>query len=450
MFICNGKKITSVGFLGYGKSNKGIRDYLGRHFDGLRFVLRSDSPVSECGDFFQSIHSGRSVYEKFDEDILFLSPSARRDKTELVFAENRGMILSSDAEFFLSNTQSDVFAVTGSDGKSTTAALTSMMIADSYSDAIPCGNIGEAMTPHLDDIGNPAYVAELSSFQLMYMKPKVRRALITNITKNHLNWHASFDEYISAKRNVFENARERIINFDCEISRSFAKDYPIFAVFSRRTEESELKRTIKSEIYVTEKDGFITVSGESVLALRDIRIVGEHNVLNFMAAIAMSYGLARKELILQTAKNFAGLRHRCELIRELRGVRYYDSSIDSSPKRTCATLHSFSEKVIVILGGRSKGLDFSELIPALKRKAKAIVLMGECAEEIAAELSRDSAFESDIPYVKKYGLRDAAEYAITIAACGDSVVLSPAATSYDEFKNFEERGDAFRKIINGL
>lgn len=450
MFTYNGKRIKSVGFLGYGKSNKGIRDYLGRHFDGLRFVLRSDAPVNDCRETFQSIHVGSAVYEKFDEDVLFLSPSARRDKKELAIAKKRGVILSSDAEFFLKNTKSDVFAVTGSDGKSTTTTLTSMMLAESYSNAVPCGNIGEAMTPHLDDCGDFAYVAELSSFQLMYMKPRVRRALITNITKNHLNWHASFDEYIEAKRNVFENAKERIINFDCEISRGFAKDYPIFATFSQKANESELKRNVKSEIYVTQKDGFITVSGDRVLALSDIRIGGAHNVLNFMAAIAMSYGLAKKELILQTAKNFAGLRHRCEFIREVRGVSYYDSSIDSSPKRTSATLDSFSTRVIVILGGRSKGLDFSELIPALKRKAKAIVLMGECAEEIAGELSKDSAFECDIPYTKKCRLRDAAEYAISIAECTDSVVLSPAATSYDEFRNFEERGDAFREIINGL
>ena len=448
MFIYDGKEIKSVGFLGYGKSNEGIQNYLKGHFNGLRFILRSDSQIEVRDGIFHKIHIGSSAYDEINEDILFLSPSARRDKKELREAHARGVILSSDAEFFLSNTDSDVFAVTGSDGKSTTTTLTAMMLADSYVSAIPCGNIGEAMTPHLDDEAGYAYAAELSSFQLTYMKPRVRRAVITNITENHLNWHTSFDEYINAKRGVFENAKERIINFDCEISRGFAKEYPIFAVFSRKKSEAELRRALNAEIYVTEKDGYITVSGKAMLALRDIRINGAHNVLNFMAAIAMSYGIASKEQIFRVAKNFSGLRHRCEFIREVRGVRYYNSSIDSSPKRTCATLSTFQGRVTVILGGRSKGLDFSELIPVLKKKARTVVLMGECAEEIEGVILKSGDFK--IPYTKLRSFEDAVKYASYAAKDGDTVILSPAATSYDGFRNFEERGDAFREIINAL
>lgn len=448
MFTYNGRKITSVGFLGYGKSNKGIHDYLKSHFNGLRFILRSDSQIEVQDGIFHKIHTGRTAYDKITEDILFLSPSARRDKSELARAEGRGVILSSDAEFFLSGTSSDVFAITGSDGKSTTTTLTAMMLAESYKAAIPCGNIGEAMTPHLDDGAGYAYAAELSSFQLNYMKPRVRRAVITNITENHLNWHTSFEEYINAKRNVFENAEERIINFDCEISRAFAKEYPIFAVFSRKKNEVELRRALEAEIYVTESDGYITASGERLLALSDIRVKGAHNELNFMAAIAMSYGIAEKERILSTAKDFGGLRHRCELIRELHGVRYYNSSIDSSPKRTCATLDTFQDRVTVILGGRSKGLDFSELVPMLTRKAKSVILMGECADEIEGAILKSDDFK--IPYIKYRSFEEAVKYALSTAKEGDSVILSPAATSYDEFSNFEERGDAFRKIINAL
>lgn len=448
MFIYDGKEIKSIGFLGYGKSNEGIQNYLRKHFSGLRFILRSDSQIEMQDGIFHKTHTGNSAYDEINEDILFLSPSARRDKWELLEARERGVLLSSDAEFFLSGTGSDVFAITGSDGKSTTTTLTAMMLAESYKAAIPCGNIGEAMTPHLDDEAGYAYVAELSSFQLMYMKPRVRRAVITNITENHLNWHTSFEEYINAKRNVFENAEERIINFDCEISRKLARDYPIFAVFSRKKSEAELRCLLKAEIYVTENDGYITVSGERLLALRDIRVSGAHNVLNFMAAIAMSYGIAPKEQVFRVAKNFSGLRHRCEFIREVLGVRYYNSSIDSSPKRTCATLDTFSDRVIVILGGRSKGLDFSELVPMLEKRAKAIVLTGECADEIESSISKSARFS--IPHTMKQGFEDAVKYAVSIAKNGDTVILSPAATSYDEFRNFEERGDAFRRIINAL
>ena len=450
MFIYKGKTIKSIGLFGYGKSNKGIYEFFNTLPEDFRFILRSDHQKDTEGAKFEKVLFGDVALKRINEDILFLSPSVRRDKKELAFAEKRGVILSSDADFFLSLTKSDVYAITGSDGKSTTTKLSAAMLSESYARAVACGNIGEAMTPHLSDGDNCAYVTELSSFQLTYMKPKSQRALITNITKNHLNWHSSFDEYINAKRNVFENARERIINFDCEISRSFAKDYRIFSVFSHRLSEVELKKAVEAELYVTLNDGYITVSGEKMLKISDIRVKGTHNVENFMAAIAMSYGLADKQLILNTAKEFTGLRHRCEFVGERDGIKYYDSSIDSSPKRTSATLKTFDERVIVILGGRSKGLEFSDLIPTLKQKAKAVVLMGECAEEIANTLSRDPTFTTDIPYTIRACLSDALEYAASIARHGDSVLLSPAATSYDEFKNFEERGDAFCNLIHGL
>lgn len=450
MFIYKGKTVKSIGLFGYGKSNAGIYKYFSSFGDEFRFTLRTDAPCDTGGVKFEKLLLGGIALKRINEDILFLSPSVRRDKPELEFAEKRGVILSSDAEFFLSLTKSDIYAVTGSDGKSTTTTLSSLMLRDSYDRVIPCGNIGEAMTPHLKDGDGAAYCAELSSFQLSYMKPKTRRALITNITENHLNWHSSFDEYISAKRNIFENAKERIINFDCPIVRSFAKDYPIFAVFSRKVDESELRRRVKAEVYVTESDGFILASGERILATSDIKVKGEHNVLNFMAAIAMSYGLAPREVIRSTASEFSGLPHRCELIREVCGVKYYDSSIDSSPKRTVATLRTFDGNVIVILGGRSKGLDFSELVPPLIEKAKSVIVIGECAHEIVEVLKRHSTFGRAIPFTAKEDLGEAVKYAASIAARGDSVLLSPAATSYDKYKNFEERGDAFRELINGL
>jgi len=450
MFTYKGKTVKIIGLLGYGKSNKGIYEYLTKHNSEVRFILRADAPTDTGGAKFERVLFGDIAYKRINEDVLFLSPSARREKPEILFAERRGVMLSSDAEFFLSRTKSDVYAVSGSDGKSTTTNLTAMMLSDSYPTAIPCGNIGEAMTPHLDDPPRHAYVAELSSFQLMYMKPYCRRALITNITKNHLNWHSSFEEYINAKRNIFENAGERIINFDCEISRGFAKDYRIFAVFSKKSSEEELRCKIKADLYVTERDGFIFADGERMLSTKEIRVVGEHNVLNFMSAIAMSYGLCGKERILETARSFKGLAHRREFIGEHDGVRYYNSSIDSSPKRTVATLRSFDGRVIVILGGKSKGLDFAELVPTLLEKAKAIVIMGECAEEIVRTLSKSSVFGADIPYSVHTSLSEAVGHAALIANPGDTVLLSPSATSYDEFKNFEERGDAFRRIIKDL
>lgn len=448
MFKLYSKEIRSVGFLGLGKSNLGVLEYLSAHTSELSVTVRSNAPV-EVGLYKPNrVLIGKDSLRSIDEDILFVSPSARRDIKELEKARERGVILSSDAELFFENTDSDVFAVTGSDGKSTTTYLASRLLTDSYKETVAFGNIGRAMSPYLDGADGAAYVAELSSFQLMYMKPKSERCIITNITKNHLNWHTSFEEYINAKRNVLENSKKRIISYDCEISRRIARDYSIFAAFSAKNDEKKLKKLINAELYVTLSDGAIRVSGEPVLWVRDVKARGYHNILNFMGAIATCYGLYKKETLTALAGEFGGLPHRCELVGTLRGVSYYDSSIDSSPKRCAATLGMLSGKVIVILGGRSKGLDFSELMPTLEKKAKLAIITGECQREIEdAAVAFRNATGLYIPYKLTDNFYDAVDYAVKTAEPGDKVVLSPAATSYDNFANFEERGDAFKLFL---
>ena len=451
MFFFGGRFIKTVGFLGLGKSNIGVLEYLNRHYSNLNFILRCENAYKKTNFVFRKTFLGQNALDCIDEDILFLSPSVRRDRPELILAERRGVILTSDAEFFFSFTNADVYAVTGSDGKSTTTYLSSCMLADEYRRVIASGNIGEAMTPHLDDPCGTAHVTELSSFQLSYMKPRVKRAVITNITENHLNWHKSFDEYISAKRNLFYNADERIINFDCKTTRMAVGDFNIFAVFSKNQSERALRGEIRAEHYVSLSNGFITVSGEPILDIKKIKVPGEHNILNFMAAIAMSLGISKKDGITKLAEEFGGLRHRCELIHESDGVKFYDSSIDSSPKRCAATLECFSQRVILILGGRSKGLDFRELLPTLSKKTKYILLTGECRGEIKRLLESDKNFgDGKIPFYETEDFENAIRHANKIARSGDSVLLSPAATSYDLFSSFEERGDIFRKIIKDI
>ena len=447
-FVYCGKKIKKVGFLGFGKSNRGVFEYLIRHFDNLEFTFRSQNPADLTGIQTSRVLFGSSSLSEIEEDLIFLSPSARRDGKELCEAQNRGVILSSDAEFFFSKSRSDIYAVTGSDGKSTTTYLTAKLLEKNYTAAVPCGNIGDALTPHLDDTVGTAYVTELSSFNLLYMMPKSKRCVITNISENHLNWHTSFREYIEAKRNVLSNSNETVFNFDCDITKSFLRDYKPFSVISRLLTEKDLKNTVKADLYITLTDGKIIANGEKILDTEKILLKGAHNEFNFAAAIAMSYGKSDKETVLRLAKNFGGLPHRREFFGEFSGVKYYDSSIDSSPKRCAATLNSFSERVILILGGRSKGLDFTELIPTLIEKTKRIVLTGENGRDMEVILKSVPEFSnSGIPYVRIDDFFDAVEYAVRTSVPKDTVILSPAATSYDSFSDFEERGCAFKKYI---
>lgn len=448
MLYYNGKRINRVGFLGIGKSNLGIYNYLANHYN-FEVTVRASLPTDVSALSPKRVYFGKESLYDINEDILFVSPSARRDLKELKEAEMRGVILSSDAEFFFSKTNSDIYSVTGSDGKSTTTYLTSELLKKHYKSAVPCGNIGDAMTPHLDDPENTAYAAELSSFQLMYTKPQSERCVITNITKNHLNWHTSFQEYITSKKNILENSKERIINYDCVTTKNAVKDYCLFAVFSRRLSEDALKRQIKAELYITEKNRKILVSGDEYLDTEKILVGGNHNILNFMAAIAMSYGKCEKKDVLELAKSFGGLPHRCEFFGEYGGVKYYDSSIDSSPNRCLATLGSMQGRVILILGGRSKGLGFQELLPILAKKTKLVILTGETAMELE-ELIKSDVSLTPIRYKRIDDFYEAVKYASDSAQRGDTVLLSPAATSFDRFSNFEERGNEFKRYVKDL
>ena len=445
MFKYRGKAVRHVGFLGGGKSNAGVYSYLSDRYN-LDFTLRAFDGGCDYSAFGGCrLLSGDKMLDDIREDVLFISPSARRDTPKLCEAMEKGVILSSDAEFFFENSDADIFAVTGSDGKSTTTYLTSHLLKPSYREAIACGNFGEAMTPHVEN-ADAAFVTELSSFQLAYLKPRSMRSVITNITENHLDWHKSFDEYIDAKRNIFALSRERVFSADCKISREIARDYDIFAVFSAALDDNALRKITKAELYLSLSEGKILANGKPILDTRIITPPGAHTIKNFMAAIAMSYGYCTADDIESIAASFRGLPHRCELVATINGVDYYDSSIDSTPKRCIATLSMMDRPVIMILGGHSKGLGFDELVPVIADKAKFTVLCGECAGEIEDAIASSDA-ASHIRRIKIDDFTDAVKYAKTVAECGDAVLLSPAATSYDRFKNFEERGNAFARII---
>ena len=290
---------------------------------------------------------------------------------------------------------------------------------------------------------------ELSSFQLMTMDQSPEIAVVTNLAPNHLDVHKSMAEYIAAKENIFTHQGpegKAVFNYDNAITREFSESAPGQAVlFSRRQE-------LTQGVYV--KDGAIWVSNRegsrAVLPLADILLPGEHNVENYMAAIAAVDGLVPDEVIRAFAAQFAGVEHRIELVRTLDGVRYYNDSIASSPSRTIAGLRSFREKVILIAGGYDKHIPFDALGPEVVEHVKYLVLTGDTADKIA-EAVRTCPDYHGTPPISKYEDFDAAVMAAhSMAQPGDVVLLSPACASFDHFKNFAQRGEAFKKIIYEL
>ena len=445
-----GKKIKRVGIVGLGKSNIGVIDYISHRTSNVTFCLRSDKPIDKSEAMrvtnFAKIEECERVFSDIDEDVLFLSPSVRRDRAELRCAEGRGVILSSDAELFFEKFTADAYAVSGSDGKSTTTKLISLLLSERYGDAPAIGNIGMAMSPFVSyDV--KAAVCELSSFQLMNFSPPSKRAVITNISPNHLDFHTSFSEYLLAKESLMKEAEERVFNYDCNFSREMLSRYPAFAVFSVEAREKELLKRIRAEVYVTLENGYIIANGEKILDTGAILAYSEHNVKNFMAAVGVSFGLVSRAHTEKVAREFQGLKHRDEFIGSYGGVNYFEASIDSSPKRTITTLKSHPP-LTLILGGRSKGLDYSELIPSIEEKAKRIILLGENADEILREVSKSEKISGgDIPIFRVKNLTEAVKVSAEITPEGDTVLFSPASTSFDAFKNFEERGELFRRAV---
>lgn len=446
MLNYKGQRIKTVGLFGLGRSNLGVMRYISKHFPDVSFTLRADSSTLPRGitpSRFEKLRFGCDAYATVDEDLLFLSPTVKRSSLSRRDAER----LTSDAEFYFENTAQDVFAVTGSDGKSTTTTLTALMLSKKRERVSAIGNIGVALTPQLDSKSNRAAV-ELSSFQLDSFFPRSKRALITNISENHLDFHGSMEDYVRAKSNILKNAEERVLNYNSALARPLYDGYPIYAVYSLTEELSSLKSNIAASLYVTLCDGIILANGNEVLDTRTLRMASRHNIENFMAAIALTYGYADPEQVRRVGAAFSGIAHRCEYIGTFSGVKYINSSIDSTPTRTATTLASLGERAIVILGGKNKGLDYRTLLPVLKETAKHVVVTGAARDEIVSALLTDKSFSDGlIPFEIHEDFATAVNAAIRVAKYNDTVILSPASASFDAHRNFEERGEKFKHII---
>ncbi len=426
----------SVGFFGIGSSNVALMRCL--PLEKCRITLRSDSRIDRSalprGLLIDRIFEGEAAYKNIDEDVIFFSPSVRREREELKHASERGVVFCSDCELFFEENRQPVFAVSGSDGKSTTAALTHLLLRAGRTSSELIGNIGEPMINGLNG-GADMYVCELSSFMLSYCQPRVKRACITNITPNHLDWHADFEEYRKSKLSLIKNAEKYII------SEENANIGGAYGIISDSTAFKELRQKYKAEVYMTLEGGYILRNGERLLAISDVKRRELHNIKNLMMAIAMTDGYAGKEEILKAAQSFGGLSHRCETVLRRGGIDFIDSSIDSTPARTAETLRSLDRQVVIILGGRGKGLDYATLVPTLKKYAKFALIVGENAEEIYETIGNTLPVEvfSDFEAAVRRGA--------TLAREVGTLLLSPASTSYDRFKNYARRGEKFKEIL---
>ena len=390
---------------------------------------------------------GENYLAGLDQDVIFRTPGLRPDVPALEAARERGAEITSEMEVFFRVCPCKIIAVTGSDGKTTTTTIISELLKAAGYNVHVGGNIGRPLLPDAASMNSSdVAVLELSSFQLMTMNQSPDIAVVTNVSPNHLDVHKSMDEYIAAKENVFAHQSSQglaVFNYDNDITRAFAEKASGRCVyFSRRNE-------LCHGVYV--KDNAIWSGERKVLSLEDILIPGVHNVENYMAAIAAVESMVSDGVIRKVAQTFGGVEHRIELVRTLNGVRYYNDSIASSPTRTIAGLRSFKEKVILIAGGYDKKIPFDVLGTEIIEHVKVLVLTGTTAPKIRAAVEAVPDYAGTNPEILEFDdFRQAVLAAHNAAQPGDVVILSPACASFDKFKNFMLRGEAFKKIINEL
>jgi len=444
----NGKNITVVGI---GISNLPL----------IKFLCENGAIVTACDKKTQAelgetatelknigvkLNCGEDYLDNLSGEIIFKTPGMRFDHSALLKAKENGSIITSEMEVFFEVCPAKIIGITGSDGKTTTTTLIYNILCESGYRCHLGGNIGTPLLCKTDEITeNDIAVIELSSFQLHTMKKSADIAVITNITPNHLDVHKSYEEYIEAKKNIYINQGADSV---LVVNKTNDKSYEC------RETANGIVRSFgyDAECSVYSDGKSIYAFGEKLLDISDIKIPGEHNVQNYMTAIAATYPLYTLDAVKKVAQNFGGVAHRIEFVREINGVRYYNSSIDSSPNRTINTLKVF-DKVILIAGGKDKGIPYDEIGEHIANKVKHLVLIGKTGPLIKAALDKyteKTGIGKDIVTEFCTTYEEAVMCAKNAATAGDTVLLSNASTSFDMFKNFEERGNLFKSIVNSL
>ncbi len=438
------KKISVIGV---GVSNAPLIRFL---VDGGAIVSAHDKKnASALGDIYKELSAlgvsfvlGEGYLKEIPDgtEIIFKTPGLRGDVPELLAAKEKGIEVTSEMELFFELCPCEIIAVTGSDGKTTTTTLVGEMLKKEGYTCHIGGNIGKPLVAELENMKpDDKAVLELSSFQLFSMKKSPKIAVVTNVTPNHLDWHKDFEEYIESKKNIMKYQDENsvlITNYSNAITKKMGEE--------AKGEWRSFSSTKDALVHLDNNEIFF--GSEKIINASDIIIPGIHNIENYMAAIAATKDYVSRETVEYVAKNFGGVPHRIELVRTLDGVRYYNDSIASSPARTTAGLSSFNEKVILIAGGYDKKIPFDEFGEVINERVKKLVLVGLTSEKIEAAVKNASNFEG-LPIFRETDFEHAVKTARNCAESGDIVILSPACASFDLFKNFEERGNLFKKIV---
>ena len=435
--------------VGLGKSGMSLVRFLARQ--GVSFAvadtrenppelatLRRDYPQVEvrCGEL--------DVEFLCRADELYVSPGLALATPALQAAAARGVKLSGDIDLFARNAKAPIVAISGSNAKSTVTTLVGEMAAAAGKRVAVGGNLG---TPALDLLSDDVelYVMELSSFQLEttnHLGAEV--ATVLNVSEDHMDRYSGLPAYHLAKHRIFRGARQVVVNRQDALTRplmgeglpcwTFGLNAPDFKAFGLREEQGEK---------------YLAFEFQNLMPVRELKIRGAHNQANALAALALGHAVGLPfDAMLSSLRNFAGLEHRCQWVRELDGVSYYNDSKATNVGAALAAIDGLGSdmdgKLILIAGGDGKGADFSGLRDSVAKHCRAVVLIGRDADLISAALG------DTVAQIRVASLDDAVARSRSLAYSGDAVLLSPACASFDMFKNYEERGHQFARAVEAL
>jgi UDP-N-acetylmuramoylalanine--D-glutamate ligase len=453
----NGKRVL---ILGAARQGLALARWLSIH--GARVTLsdmRSENELhvarESLAEFGIAWALGAHPLELLDStDVLCLSGGVPLTLPIVVEAVSRGIPLSNDSQIFMEVVPCKTIGITGSAGKTTTTTLVGRMAKNTHGDkAYIGGNIGDPLINYVDGMKvDDVAILELSSFQLDQMTISPAIAAILNITPNHLDRHGTMEAYSAAKARIlaFQSKSDIAVlgRDDMGAWNLQSQVHGKLLTFSLHELDEGLDGAYYHNGLLNLRDG----NAYLPLILREkILLRGDHNVANVLAAFTIGHAAGFPlDAMLEAVEDFRGVPHRLELVRELNGVRWYNDSIATAPERTIAAVRAFDEPIVLLLGGRDKDLSWEELIQLANERVDHIVLFGEAAEKIEKTVAGLGSRKTRFSIVRVSGLHEAVLKAAEAAEPGDIVLLSPGGTSYDEFKDFAERGERFRAWVQEL
>jgi UDP-N-acetylmuramoylalanine--D-glutamate ligase len=449
-------KDKKVVFIGLGVSHTNLVKLLCKK--GISVSVCDRASKEDLGEIYQELLKlgvNFCLGEKYldnilQADIIFRTPGMNYYSPILLECRKKGIVVTSEMEVFFDLCPCKTYAVTGSDGKTTSTTLIAELLKAQGKKVHLGGNIGKALLPIIEEISqDDVAVVELSSFQLTSMRCSPDVSVITNITPNHLDVHKDMDEYIEAKCNLIlhQGAFSRtVLNLDNETTSGLSGLVRGELLWFSRTTVPQ------NGVYLAENGDIFSVKNSvqtRIMSKDDIKLPGIHNVENYLTAISATLGEIDVENIVNVAKEFGGVEHRIEFVTEINNVKYYNDSIATSPTRTIAGLNSFNQKLIVISGGYDKKIPYEPLAPHILNKVKVLILLGATAKKIEKAILENESFEnSEIEIIHAQTLENAVDIASKRSTSGDIIILSPASASFDMYKNFEQRGNHFKNIVN--